>query len=108
MTKSHRLYLPIAIVGGLLSCTWVKTTPSAEQVRIVPADRVSDCQRLGTISSFTQAKVAGVKRKAVKVQTELETLARREAVDMGADTIVPAEEIKDGRQSFIAYRCLKQ
>ncbi|MGI9569293.1 MAG: DUF4156 domain-containing protein, partial [Desulfobulbia bacterium] len=68
-------------------------------------DRVNDCEKLGDLSTYTKAKVAGVNRKAKIVQQELETLARNEASEMGADTIVVASEISDGRQSFLAYRC---
>jgi hypothetical protein len=90
------------IVGG---CTWVKPSPDADQIIIVPADRVADCKKLGEISSYTKAKVAGVSRKAAKVKSELETLAKIEAAEMGADTLVVATLVQDGRQTFIGYRC---
>ncbi|MDH4325133.1 MAG: DUF4156 domain-containing protein [Betaproteobacteria bacterium] len=36
-------------------------------------------------------------------------IARRNAAaDMGADTIVPASNIVDGRQTFDVYRCLRR
>ena len=98
--------LLLLLYGSVLpGCTWVKTTPEAEQVRIVPRDRVADCKQLGDVSTYTKAKVAGVNRKAVKVQQELETLARIEAAEMGADTIVVASEVSNGRQTYIAYQC---
>ena len=96
------------LLAGLLitGCTWVKATPNAERVRIVPADRVADCAKIGDLSVYTKSRVAGVNRKAAIVKQELETLARNEAAEMGADTIISASDILDGRQSFIAYRCL--
>ncbi len=100
------IVLVLTIVGLSAGCTWVKSTPSADAVRIVPADRVADCKRLGTVSGFTKADVAGVKRKASKIQSEVETLARREAAEMGADTLVAEGQLKEGQQSFIAYRCM--
>ena len=97
--------LSLLFGAALVGCTWVKTTPEAEQVRIVPRDRVADCKQLGDVSTYTKAKVAGVNRKATKVQEELETLARIEAAEMGADTIVAASQISNGRQTYTAYQC---
>ena len=98
--------LSLLLFGGVFSgCTWVKPTPESEQVRIVPADRVADCERLGDLSTYTKAKVAGVNRKVAKVQEELETLAQVEAEEMGADTIVTTSAVSDGRQTYLAYRC---
>jgi len=92
-----------AVVNG---CTWVKTTPAGGEVRVVPRDRVADCKRVGELSTYTKAEVAGVERKASKVRQELETLARNEAAEMGADTIVAVSNVVDGRRKFIAYKCL--
>ena len=91
--------------GALVNCTWVKTTPEAERVRIVPRDRVADCKQLGDVSTYTKSKIAGVNRKADKVKEELETLAQVEAAEMGADTIVVASEVSNGRQTYIVYKC---
>lgn len=90
---------------SITGCTWVKATPNAERVRIVPTDRVADCNKVGDLSVYTKSRVAGVNRKVAIVKQELETLARNEAAEMGADTIISASDILDGRQSYIAYRC---
>ena len=44
-------------------------------------------------------------RDAGKVKTELETLARNEAIKLKGDTVVPVTEIKDGEQTFKVYQC---
>jgi len=94
------------LVGfALTGCTWVKPTQSSEQIRIVPADRVGDCKKAGEITTYTKAKVAGVNRKPAKVQLELETLAKTEAVDLKANTLVVKTEVFDGKQSYVAYQC---
>ncbi|MGI9318645.1 MAG: hypothetical protein ACR2QW_15050, partial [bacterium] len=47
---------PLIFVISLFSgCAWVKTTPAAEKVRLVPADRVNDCEKLGDLSTYTKA-----------------------------------------------------
>lgn len=97
----------LLLLGSLLTaCTWVEPTPQGEQVRIVPQDRVADCRRVGELSTLTKAEVAGVSRNAEKVREELDTLARNEAADMGADTIVVSGPVREGRRSYVAYRCL--
>lgn len=101
-----RLLSAALLVTGLsTACTWVKTTPEAEQVRIVPADRVADCKRIGDLSTYTKPEIAGVKRSAAKIREELEALARNEAAEMNADTIISTSEVVDGRMGFLAYRC---
>lgn len=90
----------------LAGCTWVNATPQGERVRLVPADRVADCEKLGEISTFTKATIAGLDRNADKIRQELNTLARNEAAQMGADTIVAATSVSDGRRGYIVYRCL--
>jgi len=106
MRVTWRNFVILTMAGIGVGCTWVKSTPSADAVRIVPADRVADCVRVGTVSGFTKADVAGVDRSVAKVQSEVETLARLEAVDMDADTLVAKGALEEGRQAFIAYRCL--
>ncbi len=97
----------LAVVGIGAGCTWVRSTPAADAIRIVPPDRVADCRRLGTVSGFTKADLAGIRRSPEKVRLEVETLARREAVDLRADTLVAQGPLLEGRQSFIAFRCLE-
>ena len=95
------------LLGAMLvSCTWVKKTPEAERVRIVLIDRIVGCRKLGEVSAFTKDKVATVNRNAKKIQSEIEALAQIEAAQMGADTIVAATEIVNGRQSYFVYHCL--
>lgn len=99
--------LPLLLLGSIVAaCTWVEPTPQGKQVRLVPQDRVADCRQVGELSTFTKAQVAGVDRNADKVRQELDTLARNEAADMDADTIVATGPVRDGRRSYLAYRCL--
>ena len=110
-TLNHHVRILCSMLVALtlvfsVGCTWVKKTPDAAKVRIVPADRVSDCIGLGNVTSTTTQNVAIINRKAAKVQTELETLAQNEAAESGADTIVAMSKVVDGRQTFAMYRCL--
>lgn len=102
--KKHFLILLLAF--SLSSCTWVKLTPEAEKVRVLSAQEVQSCTKKGKTTVSVKADVAGIERSHEKVKTELETLARNSAVELKGDTVVPASEIKDGKQTFDVYRCI--
>lgn len=95
--------LGLALVSG---CTWVKKSSDAQKVRVVPADRVADCRKLGSVTTYTQDSITVVNRSEKKVAKELETLAMNDAARQGADTIVATSKIVEGRQDFALYRCL--
>jgi hypothetical protein len=87
-------------------CTWVDTTPQGEKVRVLAADEVTRCERVGHTNVSVKASVAGVNRSREKVQGELDTLARNSAPDLGGDTVVRASPVEAGRQTYDVYRCL--
>lgn len=101
--KLVTLGVTAAIVSG---CTWVKPSPEATKVRLVPADRVADCRQIGGVSTYTQSTITGVERSDKKVASELITLAKNDAAKRGADTIAIASPAKNGQQEFNLYRCL--
>lgn len=97
----------IPLIAALLAtsaCTWVKVSPEAQQVVVVPANRVSACQRVGTASSTVKATIATLPRSSTKVRNELDDLARQQAVDLGANTLV-RQSIVHGKGSYTAYSC---
>jgi acyl dehydratase len=91
------------IAGG---CTWVKPTTAGDAVHVGIANEVASCKKLGATHAKTSTKVLFFARSEKKVDTELETLARNEAGDMGGDTIVPqGPTSSEGRRSFDVYHC---
>ena len=98
--------LLVAAVLGLMACSWVKLTPGGEKVRILSQAEVTNCKSIGKTTANVADKVAGLERKQHVVKENLEALARNAAADMGGDTIVPAEPIHDGKQTFDVYRCV--
>lgn len=101
-----KLPITIFIALSIVSCTWVKTTPEGEKVRVLSTDEVSSCKKLGKTEVSLKHRVAGFKRNQDKVKTELETLARNTAVNMDGDTVVPVTESNEGKQTFAIYRCI--
>jgi hypothetical protein len=94
-----------AAAVGLSACTWVKTTPEGEAVRVASADAVADCERKGKVTVSLKNRVAGVERKPTKVAEELATLARNEAAGLGGDTVVAETDPSEGSQVFGVYDC---
>lgn len=107
---THRLALittTLVLVAGVLSaCTWVPKTPNSQAVRIIPSDRIMGCRLVGSVTTYTADRVSIVNRSAKKVQEELDTLAKNDAVTQGGDTLVRTSNVVDGKQSFDIYRCL--
>nr|WP_244244196.1 DUF4156 domain-containing protein [Lysobacter alkalisoli] len=80
--------------------------PGASAVRVISAGPApAGCQKLGEISVSVKHSVAFYERNELRVREELETLARNEGPDLGADTIQPLGEPVDGGQRFAGYRC---
>lgn len=87
-------------------CVWVKMEQGAQGVRVVRAGQeLPSCQRRGEIGVSVKDRVGPYGRNELKVRDELETLARNEAVGLGADVIQPLGEPRDGEQRFMAYHC---
>lgn len=94
----------IAITSLLIiGCTWVNENPESQSVAITTSE--ISCPKVGTISVSTKDKVTFVKRGDKKVLSELQALARNEALKINANTIKPDSEITEGKQRYIAYKC---
>jgi hypothetical protein len=95
----------VVLAGGQNACTWVKTTPEGESVRVAYADAVGDCVRKGKVTVSVKSRVSGVERKPTKVATELVALARNEGALLGGNTVAAETEVAEGRQTFGVYQC---
>jgi hypothetical protein len=104
--RSIRFAATVAGAVALLgACTWVKTTPEGESVRVASAAEVTDCDRKGKVTVSLRSRVAGVERKPTKVAQELATLARNEGAGLGGDTVVAETHVSEGSQVFGVYDC---
>lgn len=89
----------------LSSCTWVNENPAGRDVAIASNEQVENCQKKGEISVQVKGRVGFYDRNAKKVLKELQTLARNEAIKLGANTIVANKEPEKGQQTYRAYYC---
>ena len=100
--------LAACVLVALGGCSMVELTPEGAGVRLASAEAVATCENLGKVTSSVVAKVAGLPRHPDAVQDNLNVTARNSAAKMGADTIVPASPVEDGKQTFNVYRCLRR
>lgn len=98
------LLIAFALIS-LTGCTWVAPDSAGSRVAVVYDGPPAGCTRVGEISTSVAFRVAGIERSRTKVRDELESLARNEAVSLGADTIQPITEPFEGSQRFAAWRC---
>ena len=107
MNKAISLCAVLAGAALLAGCSIVKVSEAGKKVRIVNSDQVQLCKRLGTVSTSVIDNVLFVPRNDDKVRTELDKLARDQAVLMEANTLVRVS-IQDGQGSYVAYDCPAQ
>ena len=97
----------IAIAAAVVvsSCTWVHMAPGASAVKVVTGPPAG-CERRGEVEVSVKDSVAFYDRNPLRVQEELETLARNEAPGLGADTVQPLGPPSAGSQRYAAWKCL--
>lgn len=100
------LLLPVLAATFLGACTWgIRLDAGGQKVRTAWNDDVSGCVDKGRVTVSVLDHVGPVNRNTLKVRDELEVMARNEAASIGADTIKPLGDPRDGEQSFAAYHC---
>jgi len=106
----HKLaYVLVALTAVFAGgCSLVELTPAGAGVRLASPEAVVTCTNLGRITADVIAKVGFLPRHPEAVQDNINVTARNAAADMGADTIVPASKVVDGKQTFDVYRCLRR
>ena len=103
MRKRIAILLPaVMLMGG---CALVDLTDAGAGVRLAKPEAVAACANLGRVTASVVHKAGFIPRHPDAVQDNLNVTARNSAAGMGADTIVPASAIQDGKQTFDVYRC---
>lgn len=100
------LLLALLAAASVSACTWVPMQTGAAAVRVIPSGAMPPaCTKLGEIEVEVTDNVAFYQRNPLRVREELETMARNEAVGLGADTVQPLAEPREGSQRFLGLRC---
>ncbi len=99
----------VAVTGLTLllgSCATVKLTDGGSKIRVLAPSEVSSCRLVGKTNTSVTATALGVPRPLETIGSELATIARNSASNMGGDTIVPFTVITEGQQTFQVYKCV--
>lgn len=105
MRPTHALLWSASFAVLLSACTFVQIQPGGQSIRVVPAGQSIGCEKRGEIGVSVKDRLGPLERNELKVQDELEVLARNEAPGLGADTVQALGQPMDGEQRFAAYRC---
>jgi len=102
-SKGMLAIVAMVSMAGLSGCanSLVRVHEGSERVSLAEAGQVGNCQSKGgtIISVFAKG------RSAEAVETDMYLMARNNAVDAGADTIVKGESTEFGRRTFHLYKC---
>ena len=101
-----RVLLLSSLLLTVTACTWVPIEPAGKATRVLPAGPVpAGCIAKGEVAVTVKSKVGFYNRNPLRVQEELETLARNEAPSAGANAVQAAAAPADGSQRFAAFQC---
>lgn len=96
----------VALLASVVGCTWVPMSERGHAVRVLaPSAESTHCQRRGEIEVSVKSQLAFFHRNPLKVQDELETLARNEAPSVHANAVQALEQPRAGTQRFAAFAC---
>ncbi|WP_455235398.1 DUF4156 domain-containing protein [Thiogranum longum] len=106
--KSKKALCGLAAVFAMANfgaCALMDSQEAESRVRVATAASVRDCVDAGTTRISILDKADALHHSQDDLSSELLRLARRSAVELGGNTIVPVTEIVDGVQTFAVYRC---
>lgn len=97
----------LPLLAGFGGCTsmMIGERAGADRVSLADANQVGGCQSKGQTIVSVVAKVGFIKRLPEAVEADLYQLARNNAVDAGADTLVKGESKEFGQRTFDMYKC---
>ena len=106
MRERIAILLPAVVFMG--GCAMLELTDAGAGVQLVKPDAVASCASLGRLTASVIHEVGFLPRHPDAVQANINVTARNSAAGMGADAIVPASGVQDGKQTFEVYRCARR
>jgi hypothetical protein len=98
------IFTIVPLIAGLSGCAnniFIGVHEGADRVSLAEANQVDSCQSKGSVIISVFAKF----RIEKDVEANMYQMARNEAVDAGADTIVKGESPELGKRTFKLYKC---
>lgn len=97
----------VTLLAGLGGCAsnLIGVREGADRVSLAEASQVTACQPKGKTIVTVLAKIGIIPRNEQDVEENLYQLAKNNAVDAGADTLVKGESKELGKRLFEMYKC---
>lgn len=97
----------LLLLGCLSGCasSMIGVHPGADRVSLAETGQVGGCQADGLTTVSVMSKVLFFNRNANDVEANLLQLARNDAADAGANTLVKGNSEKFGERTFALYKC---
>jgi hypothetical protein len=92
------------LIAGLSGCAnniFIGVREGADRVSLAEANQVGGCQSKGAVIISVFAKG----RFEADVEANMYQMARNNAVDEGADTVVKGDSPEFGKRTFKLYKC---
>lgn len=101
------LILPLSLLP-VAACTWVALDKPAEDVLVLPAERLTPaCESRGRVKVSVASKVGVLERHDEEVVEDLHVLARNHAAKQNADTVVTRGPVVNGVREYEVFRCME-
>ena len=99
--------LALLSIAALSACSSViiGEKEGSDHVSLANANQVANCQTKGKINISVMAKIGRIPRVEEDVEANLFQMARNNAVENGADTLVKGESKELGNRTFEMYKC---
>jgi hypothetical protein len=97
----------LPLIAGLSGCasSLIGVHQGVDRVSLADANQVGACQSKGKTIVSVLAKVGFINRLDEVVEADLYQMARNDAADAGADTLVKGESQEFGKRTFDMYKC---
>jgi hypothetical protein len=97
----------VPLIAGISGCasSLIGVRAGAERVSLADANQVAACQSKGKTIVSVLTVVGFINRSEEDVEANLFQLARNNAVDAGADTLVKGESKEFGKRTFEMFKC---
>ena len=106
-SKSILIITSALLLTGLSGCvsSMIGVREGAERVSLAEANQVGNCELKRKTILGVLATIGSLPRHPDDVEDNLYQLAKNNAVDAGADTLVKGESKEFGKRLFEMYKC---
>lgn len=98
--------LAVAALTLALAGCWVAPTPVSKNVIVANGVDVAHCRLVGQADLDVPEKLGTLQRVPDDMENDLQTLAKNQAANAGADTVAPLTIQTGGRQTWGYYACM--